>query len=174
MLRATQADTHETVARPARSIAFQNTVKLRSRSGSFVATAAQRLATKGLVQFRAFCAFFDAANGFAERLDFALGIELGIAGGIVIVVQLLGDATVAHANHVASGKMHQPGVMAFAEKVEQMDRGIHVGRKGVTQVGVEIRQPGTVDDKVERIGEPRLRFLVESETREAHVPFDDF
>src|SRR5439155_25696638 len=103
------------VARPARSIAIQNTVKPRTRSGSCVATAAERLATKGLVQFRAFCAFFDAANGFAERLDFALGSELGIAGGSVIVVQVLGDASVAHANHVASGKMDQPGRMAFAE-----------------------------------------------------------
>ena len=149
MLGATHTHAHEPIARPASSIAFQNTVKLRGRSGSFIATSSQRLTTKGLVELGALGTFFDAANGFTQRRDFALGVELGIAGRVIIVVQLFGNAAVAHANNVASRKMHQAGVMALAEKIEQMDCRIHVGREGVAQIGVEIRQAGAVDDEVE-------------------------
>src|SRR5260370_12960374 len=61
MLRAAQADAYEPVARPARSIAFQNTVELCRRRGSFIAASPQRLAANRLVEFGACGALFDAA-----------------------------------------------------------------------------------------------------------------
>src|SRR5216683_8207541 len=118
MLRAAQADAHKPVARPARSIAFQNTVELSRGRESFIAAASQGLAAKRPVEFRTFGAFFDAANGLAQRIDFALGVELGIVGGIVIVLQLFGDTAVTHADNVAGRKMHEPGVTALSQKVE--------------------------------------------------------
>jgi len=70
--------------------------------------------------------------------------------------------------------MHESGVIGLPEKVEQMERRIHIGRKGVAQIRIKVREAGTVHDKVERFREPRLRGFIETEARQAHVAFDDF
>src|SRR5205814_7400404 len=66
-------------------------------------------------------AFFDAANGLAQRIDFSCGVELRVTGGIVIVLQFFGNTAVAHADNVAGRKMHQPGVIALSQKVERSE-----------------------------------------------------
>ena len=45
--------------------------------------------------------------------------------------------------------MHQSGVVALSQKIQQMQRRIHVGRKGVSQIGIKIRQPRAVHNQVE-------------------------
>ena len=60
--------------------------------------------------------------------------------------QLLANAPVTHAHDVASRKMHQAGVLAFAEEVEQVKRGIDVRGKGVAQIRVKVRQSRAIDD----------------------------
>src|SRR6266481_2474035 len=89
-------------------------------------------------------------------------------------MKLFGDTAVAHANHVTSGKMHQAGVIALAQKVEQVNGGIDVGRERIAQIGIEIRQASAVHDDVERFCEACLGGFVEPKTRLADVSFDDF
>ena len=118
MLRAAQADADKPIARPACAVAFQNTVELSRGSSRFVAAAPQRLTAERFVEFGASGALLDAANGLAQRVDFAFRVELGIACGIVIILQRFGDPAVAHADHVAGRKVHQPGVTALSQKLE--------------------------------------------------------
>src|SRR6266704_2147281 len=120
----------------------------RPRRGSFIPAAAQRLTAKRLGQLRTFSACFDSPNRLAQRIDLALGIELRGICGIVIVAQLLGNAAVAHAYSVAGREMHEPGVIALSQKFQQMDRRIDIGRDGITQIWIEIRQASAVHDEV--------------------------
>jgi len=53
--------------------------------------------------------------------------------------------------------MHQSGVVALAQEVEQVASGIDVGGERVAQVRIEIRQAGAVGDHVERTLQARLR-----------------
>src|SRR5712692_11407520 len=136
VLSATQANASKPVPGPARAIALQNPVEFSGRRCRFVAAASERLAAKRLIEFGTFGAFFDAANRFAQRLDFALGLEFRIAGRIVIVLQLFGNPAVAHADNIAGGEMHQPGVLALSQKVKQVGRRIHIGRERIAQIRI--------------------------------------
>ncbi len=49
--------------------------------------------------------------------------------------------------------MHQPGVIALAEEIEETVRGIDVGRESVAQVRIEIGEAGAVRNDVERVME---------------------
>jgi len=115
-----------------------------------------------------------SAGAGTRRIYFAFRVELGVVGRIVIVVQFLGDPSIAHADHIAGGKMHQPGVAALPQKVKQVDCGIHIGRKRIAQIGIEIRQARAVHNQVERFCQARLRGLVKPQARQAHIPFHDF
>ncbi len=44
--------------------------------------------------------------------------------------------------------MHEPGAIALSQKFQQMDRRIDIGRDGITQIWIEIRQAGAVHDEV--------------------------
>src|SRR6266478_6540698 len=83
----------------------------------------------------------------SESISLAASNCESLAG--LIVLQLFGDAAVAHADNVAGRKMHQAGVIALSQKVEQVDRGIDVGRERIAHIRIEIRQTGAVHDEVE-------------------------
>ena len=161
MLRAAHPHAYEPVANPACAIAFQDAVEFRHGRCSFVAAASQRLAAKRLGKFGAPGARFDVADRLAQRFDFMLRIELGIARGIVIFLKFLGDVAVSHAGNVAGRKMHQPGVIGFSQEVQQVERRIHIGRNRVAQIRIEIRQTCAVHDEVERFRKSRLHCLIE-------------
>src|SRR5712692_8253317 len=146
VLSATQANASKPVPGPARAIALQNPVEFSGRRCRFVAAASERLAAKRLIEFGAFGAPLHIANCFAQRLHFALGIKFGIPSRIVVFLQLFGDPVVAHPDNVARGKVHQPGVLALSQEVEQVNRRINIGRDRVTQIRIKIRQAGAVHD----------------------------
>ena len=70
--------------------------------------------------------------------------------------------------------MHQAGVVALAQEIEQIARRIDVGGERVAQVGIEIGEAGAVGNDVERALEARLRRGVEAQAGLADVAFDDF
>ncbi len=114
------------------------------------------------------------ANGLAQRIHFAFRIKLWIARRVVIVSQRFHDPAVAHADHVAGRKVHQPGMTALSQEFEQVDCRINVGGKGIAQIGIEIRQPCAVYNQIKRLSETGLRGVIQAQARLAHVAFHDF
>ncbi len=51
---------------------------------------------------------------------------------------------------------------------------IHVRRKSVAQIRIEIGEAGAVDNQVERFREPRLRCLLQTQARLADVALHNF
>ncbi len=75
-------------------------------------------------------------------------IEVRILRGIVVVVQLLAYASIAHADHIARGKVHQSRLTALPQEAEQVHSGIDVRCQGFAQIGIEVGQPRAVDYQV--------------------------
>ncbi len=131
MLCALHAGADKAIADPTGAIAFGNRVKFTWSDFRRIACTAKGLAAKGFRQFRTFRPLLDALNHFTERSDFLFGIEIGMAAGIVVGAEFFVDAAVAHADHVAGGEMHQSGVVALAQEIEEVASGIDVGGERV-------------------------------------------
>ena len=144
MLRAAQTDAHQTVARPAQPVPLQNAIQLRRGHHRCIAASAERLPSQRFRKLRTFRALFDTPDRFAQRINFLFGVKFRIARWIVVVLQLFRHAPVAHAHDVARRKMHQAGMVALAQKIQQMKSRIHIRSKRVAQVRIEIRQPRAV------------------------------
>ena len=113
-----QADSHQPVARPAQRgcASIRHPALSRAPLGRIAASpsACRRRAfeSSGL-----FARLFDAPDHFAQRSNFLFGVESrGSRRRIVIVVQFFHHAAVAHSHNVASGKMHQAGVIDCRKK----------------------------------------------------------
>ena len=65
--------------------------------------------------------------------------------------------------------MQQRGVIAFVHEMQQVIRRVNVHRERVAQVGIEIGQPGTVDDQIERPPQALLYFGSKAEAGLAGV-----
>ena len=174
VLRAAQADAHQTVARPAQAVAFQDAIQFRGRHNRWIAAPSERLPLQSFRKFRALRPLFDVADSFAQRSNLFFGVECRIARRIVVILQLFRHAAVAHTHHVARREMHQPRVVALSQKVQQVHRGIHVGSESIAQVRIEIRQPRAVHHQIERFCQPRLRRRIQTQPRLAYIAFDDF
>jgi hypothetical protein len=148
MLRALHAGADQAVANPAGAIALGDGVQFAGSDFRRIAGAAEGLAAQGLREFRALGALFDALHHFAERGNFFFCVEIGMAARIVVGAKLFVDAAIAHADDVAGGEMHQAGVVALAEKIEEIAGGIDIGGERVTQVGIKIGEAGAVGDHV--------------------------
>ena len=93
---------------------------------------------------------------------------------VVIFAQLFAHASISHAHDVARGKVDQPGMLAMAEKLQNVIHGVDVGGERIAQVGIEIRETRAVCDHVHRLLQPRLRFRVQAQARLAGIAFHHF
>jgi len=65
-------------------------------------------------------------------------------------------------------------VVAFAEEVEQVYRAFDVYIKSLPEIGIEVRQPRTVDYNVERWRYPIERLGFDPKIRLCYIAFDHF
>ncbi len=65
--------------------------------------------------------------------------------------------------------MQQRGVVAAAQEIQQVLRRLHVDRKRLAQIGIEIGQPAAVDDHVDGPREPLALFRRKAKIRLARV-----
>ncbi len=63
---------------------------------------------------------------------------------------------------------------AALQKIQYVIRRVHIHRKCVANVRIEIRQPRAVQDHINILRETIAHFRRESEVRLAHVTIDDF
>ena len=117
----------------------------------------QGLTAKFGRDFRRFRARFRLADQRFERLPFLFGVVIRESHWRVIFRKVFEDAAVAASDHVAGGKMQQRGVMGIAHEIEHVRGGADVRRERVAKIGIEIREPGAVDDHVERSRARRRR-----------------
>src|ERR1700757_1837792 len=111
-------------------------------------------------------------HGFAERSDFAIGVEILEVRGVVAVLQIFSDAPIAHTDDITGGKVHQRSVIAGANKMQEMFGGVDIGRNGIAHIGIEIGQSGPVYDKIKRFREPSAYALFSAEPGLAYIPFN--
>src|SRR5712664_4338017 len=123
-------------------------------------------------KFRTFGAVFDVLHGFAQRSDLAFGIKISYIRRTVVVMQIFRYAAVTHADYIAGGKMHQRGMIAGANKIQEMFGGFDVGRNGIAQIGIEVSQAGAVHDQVERLLQPSANACFQTKAGNADVAFD--
>ena len=68
--------------------------------------------------------------------------------------------------------MQQSRVMALPLKLEQTDRGANVRGERLSQVRIEIRQTGTVEDEIEPGGKPPDHFRSDSQSGLRNISLD--
>src|SRR5580692_3372485 len=68
--------------------------------------------------------------------------------------------------------MYKSSMIRGSYELENIDRGIRVGRNRVAQVRIEIRQPRAVDDQIQILLQTASRLAIESEPRPGNIPFD--
>ena len=64
--------------------------------------------------------------------------------------------------------------MGIANEIEHVGGGADVRRESVAKIGIEIGEPGAIDDHVERILEAAAHFGLQAEAGFRDVAFDDF
>src|SRR5207245_7445398 len=96
--------------------------------------SAQGLAAQRRGQLGALGAFDNLFHQLLERLQLPLGVEVAQVRRRVVRAQLLADAAVARAHHVARRKVQQAGVVGGANKIEQVRYAGDVRCQSVAQV----------------------------------------
>jgi hypothetical protein len=61
--------------------------------------------------------------------------------------------------------MHQAGVPALPKKIQQVGRGVHVRRKGVAQVWIEICESSAVHYEIKRFLQTGLCGFIQAQAR---------
>ena len=65
-------------------------------------------------------------------------------------------------------------MLAFAQKIEGVRRGAHVGRQCVANIRIKVRQTRAIYDHIERSRQAQAQVRRQSETGLAHVAVDHF
>ena len=117
---------------------------------------------------------FDLRHQGVQPLPLALHIKAGDGPGRVVFPQFLPDPAVAESHHKTRGKVHQRGVVRPAQEFHQVNEAVHVDGQRVTNVGVKVREAGTVDDEIELAGQAGLDLFIQPEPRLGHIALQDF
>ena len=115
----------------------------------------ERLLLEFLRDLRTLRARFRRFKHIVQFAPLFLRVKGRHAGRRVIRTHALAHPSIALPVNVASGKMQQSAVIRSANEFDQVKCGIHIHGDRIAQIGIEIRQPRTVDDQVEFPPEPR-------------------
>src|ERR1700683_4059867 len=70
--------------------------------------------------------------------------------------------------------MQQGRMIALAEKMQQMVGSVYVHGQSIPEVGIEIRQPGAVDDQIKRAPQALAYIRCQAKPGLARIACDDF
>src|SRR5690349_24941074 len=70
--------------------------------------------------------------------------------------------------------MQQPCVIAPADEFSHVDGGVYIRRKRISQVRIEVGEPGAVDDQIKVRAQPRGNVSIDSQPGLSHIALDHF
>ena len=70
--------------------------------------------------------------------------------------------------------MQQPRVVGLADKIQNVRHRAHVGRQGISQIGIEIGKAGAVNDQIQFLSQKFGRLRSQSQSRFSHITLDYF